>query len=66
MGSPSLLGRLTYLLPPGDDLREIQISTDGEEWHTVRIVEPSDDWRRLTLDLTDFAGRIVFVRIHGS
>jgi len=66
MGSPSLLGRLTYLLPPGDDLREIQISTDGEEWHTVRIVEPSDDWRRLTLDLSDFGGRIVFVRVRGS
>jgi len=65
MGTSSQRGQLSYLLPPGDDLREIQISTDREEWHTVRVVEPSDDWLRLTLDLSDFGGQIVFVRVRG-
>lgn len=65
MGTSAQVARLSYLLPPGDDLREIQISTDREEWHTVRVVEPSDDWLRLTLDLSDFGGQIVFVRVRG-
>ena len=54
--------RFRYWLAPSETPVEIQVSTDGETWQTVSIVEPSDDWRVVTIDVSR-AGRAVFVRV---
>jgi hypothetical protein len=67
MSSGSLsLGSLRYTVPPGDRDLTLEISEDGETWQPVHTVSPSDDWRVVTLDLTEFRGPVMFVRVRGS
>ncbi len=57
--------RLRYWFPPSETPFDIQVSPDGDTWHTVSVVEPSDDWRLITVDLSDLAGRVMYVRVIG-
>ena len=52
-----------FLVPPSETPVEIQVSEDGETWQTLHTVTPGEDWRVLTLDLTEFNGRVMFVRV---
>jgi hypothetical protein len=61
-----LSGLVQYALAPGGVTRALQVSADGEEWHTVMIAEPSEDWRVVTLDVGDVGGRALFIRLVGS
>ena len=61
--SSSLLGRLSaerlrVRVPPGDETREIQVSTDNETWTTLVVAPPSEDWQVYTLDLRGLRGRL--------
>ncbi len=56
---------LRYWIAPGDQAAEIEVSPDGDTWHTLTVVEPSDDWRLVTVDLSDLAGRVMYVRVIG-
>jgi hypothetical protein len=57
---------LRYVVPPSEGDLAVEVSEDGEIWQTLHRVAPSDDWRVLTLDLTEFRGRLMFVRVRGS
>jgi hypothetical protein len=41
---------------------EVQVKGEDGEWQTVRIVGPSDVWRPMAIDLTDYLGQMVDVR----
>jgi len=56
---------LRYVVPPSDGDLAVEVSEDGESWQTLATAPPSDDWRVLTLDLTEFRGRLMFVRVRG-
>ena len=47
---------------------EIQVSTDGETWHTVSVVVPSEHWTPIALDLDADPGARIAVRfvLHGA
>ncbi|HET9271480.1 MAG TPA: hypothetical protein VFO31_25055 [Vicinamibacterales bacterium] len=53
-------------MPPSDGHLAVDVSEDGETWQTLHTVSPSEDWRVVTLDLTEFSGRVMFVRVRGS
>jgi hypothetical protein len=57
---------LRYVVPPSDDDLAVEVSEDGETWQTLVTASPSEDWRVVTLDLTEFRGRLMFVRVRGS
>lgn len=57
---------LRYVVPPSNGDLAVEVSEDGETWQTLHTVSRSDDWRVLTLDLTEFSGRVMFVRVRGS
>jgi hypothetical protein len=40
----------------------VEISIDGETWQTLSAVPASDDWLKLTIDLSPHAGRLIRVR----
>ena len=40
----------------------VQISDDGSSWRTHSAVPPSGDWSRVDVDLSEFTGRIVYIR----
>jgi hypothetical protein len=57
---------LRYVVPPSDGDLAVEVSEDGETWRTLHTVAPSEDWRVVTLDLTEFRGQLMFVRVRGS
>lgn len=57
---------LRYAVPPSADELAVEVSEDGENWHTVHTVSPSEDWRVLTLDLSELNGPVMFVRVRGT
>ncbi len=59
-------GALRYVVPPSSGELAVEVSEDGETWQTLHTVSRSDDWRVLTLDLAEFNGRVMFVRVRGS
>lgn len=58
-------GRLRILLPPDARTRVIELSQDEDTWDPVLIVDPSEDWRVIAIDLTGLARR-VYVRVSGG
>ena len=54
---------LRYAVPPSEVALQVQVSEDGQSWQTLHTVEPSEDWRILTLDASVLGGRQMFVRI---
>ena len=54
---------LRYAVPPSDVALQVQVSEDGQSWQTLHTVEPSEDWRILTLDTSVLGARQMFVRI---
>jgi len=38
------------------------VSVDGHTWQSLAAVPPSDDWVRVDVDLSTFAGQIVYLR----
>jgi Tol biopolymer transport system component len=54
---------LKLWMPPSDEVLEIQVSEDGDTWQTLHAVEPSEDWRLVTLDLSRVTSRVMFVRV---
>jgi hypothetical protein len=65
MGSAQSMS-LRYAVPPSAAELAVEVSEDGDSWQALHTVAPSDDWRILTLDLTEFMGRVMFVRVRGS
>lgn len=57
---------LRYVVPPSDGDLAVEVSEDGETWQTLATASPSEDWRVVTLDLTEYRGRLMFVRVRGS
>jgi hypothetical protein len=57
---------LRYAVPPSADELAVEVSEDGETWRTVHTVSPSEDWRVLTLDLSELSGPVMFVRVRGT
>ena len=57
---------LRYVVPPSEGDLAVEVSEDGETWQTLHVVAPSEDWRAVTLDLTEFSGRVMFLRVRGS
>ena len=41
---------------------EVQVRGEDGEWKTVQLVHPSDVWRPMAIDLTDYVGQMVDVR----
>ena len=41
---------------------EVQVSTDGVNWISVSAVPPSDSWMPMAVDLSLFAGQVVYVQ----
>jgi hypothetical protein len=41
---------------------EVQVRGEDGEWRTVQVVDPSDVWRPMAIDLTDYLGQVVDVR----
>ncbi len=41
---------------------EVQVTLDGVTWLTAALVQPSDDWTPVSVDLGAFAGRLVAIR----
>jgi hypothetical protein len=41
---------------------DIQVSADGVTWHTVSTPPVTDTWTWVEIDLSAFAGQILFVR----
>jgi hypothetical protein len=41
---------------------EVQVRGDDGEWRTLEIVRPSDVWRPMAIDLSEYAGQVVDVR----
>jgi len=42
---------------------ELQLSSDGETWTTVALASADADWTTMTVDLTPFAGQLVYWRL---
>jgi len=40
----------------------VQVSLDGSTWQTVATVDSGPDWMMLDIDLSDFAGHMVYVQ----
>lgn len=40
----------------------VEVTRDGVTWSRVAAVPPSDDWVNVGVDLSDFAGAVVYVR----
>jgi hypothetical protein len=64
--APLSSASLRYVVPPSEGDLAVEVSADGENWRTLHTVAPSEDWRVVTLDLTEFSGRVMFVRVRGS
>jgi hypothetical protein len=60
------LAKLRYWLPPSDRALEIQMSVDGETWVTVSVVDPSEDWRLVSFDLSELGEKAIYVRVVAS
>jgi hypothetical protein len=57
---------LSFLLAPDNHERAIEVSEDGDVWQTVVIVEPSEEWRRISIDLSALTGPARYVRVTGG
>jgi hypothetical protein len=60
-GGPASL-RFESRLSEGRARASVEVSPDGRTWMTAGLVPPSDDWTGIIVDLSDFAGRVVYVR----
>ena len=49
-------------LPESTVPGEVRLSLDGVTWATAAVVPPADDDRLMRLDLSDFAGRVVYLQ----
>jgi hypothetical protein len=56
-------GRLQFMLPPSAHVRAIEVSADGDIWQTVLVVEPSEDWRAVTIVLDEIAEPVRYLRV---
>ena len=56
--------RLTFesLLTTAESRAMVQISLDGHTWRTVDDVQHSTDWASVTVDLSSFAGDVIWLR----
>jgi hypothetical protein len=54
--------RFESLLRANRSTASIQVSVDGQNWQNVGVVPASGDWLTVDLDLTAFAGQVVWVR----
>lgn len=50
-------------LPRSAAWGEVQLRGDDGEWRTVQVIRGSDDWAQLVIDLTEYLGQVVDVRI---
>jgi hypothetical protein len=56
---------LRYFVPPSDVALTVEVSEDGETWQALHTVDPSDDWRVVTLDASGVRGAVLFIRVVG-
>ncbi len=50
-------------LPAGASGVEVQVSRDGVTWLTVAVLIGSDDWASWIIDLQDFLGEVIQIRL---
>lgn len=60
----SPLSSLSFESRRGTDVSraELQVSVDGHTWQPLADVPPSDDWTGVDVDLSAFAGQVVYLR----
>jgi hypothetical protein len=60
----SPLSSLSFQSRRGLDIStaELQVSVDGHSWQSLADVPASDDWVGVDVDLSEFAGQIVYLR----
>ena len=60
----SPLSSLSFQSRRGTDTSraELQVSVDGHTWQSLADVPPSDDWIGVDVDLSAFAGQVVYLR----
>jgi len=61
-GGPARL-RFESRLTAGQARASIEVSADGATWLPVALVPPSDEWIDMSVDLSEFAGRVIYVRL---
>ena len=45
-----------------DSTARVQVSVDGQTWQDLEAVPPSQDWVQLDIDLSPFAGQVIYLR----
>jgi hypothetical protein len=58
----SAMLRFESRLSSGLSTALVEVSRDGLTWTAVGVVPPSDDWTNVAVDLSAFAGDVIFVR----
>ncbi len=61
--STSATFALRAWLPRSAAWGEVQVRGDDGEWRTVQVIRGSDDWAQLVVDLTEYLGQVVDVRV---
>jgi hypothetical protein len=64
-GSVPVAGLLRYVLAPSSRPVALQISRGHDEWETVAVADPSEDWRVVTIDTTEVADGVLYLRVIG-
>jgi hypothetical protein len=60
-GGPARL-QFESRLTAGQASASIEVSSDGATWTPIALVPPSDEWVDVTVDLSEFSGRVIYVR----
>ena len=50
-------------LPMSAAWGEVQVRGEDGEWKTIEVIRGSDDWAQLVLDLSEYLGQVVDVRL---
>jgi hypothetical protein len=50
-------------LPVSAAWGEVQVRGDDGEWKTVQVIRGSDDWAQLVVDLSEYLGQVVDLRV---
>jgi hypothetical protein len=61
-GGPATL-QFESRLTTGQARASIEVSSDGTTWMPVGLVPPSDEWIDVSVDLSEFSGRVIYVRL---
>jgi hypothetical protein len=60
-GGPATL-EFDSRLSAGQARATVEVSQDGRTWSAVALVPPSSEWTAMSVDLSQFAGSVIYVR----